>query len=238
MVDTAAGKQGAAASRLPNAELLNGMIQELREIERRSGIDRTLAIGELIIVRFFAGNAAAWHDRRRNKNNSIRRLAARQDCPFCKSALNEAVAVYVASLRMPCVRTFGHIGASHVSTVLRLPEPQREEVLMHAERAKLSVRELRKHVVALRRAEGERRGRPALGRSASGVALLACGLAKVRAGIDQLRAGLPCEAPAQGLAELASELEQASHELSACLAARPALASSARTRAPRLRLGA
>lgn len=235
----AMGKLDAVvASRLPNAELLNGVARELREIERRSGIDRTLAIGELIISRFFGGNSAAWHDRRRNKNNSIRRLAARDDCPFCKSALNEAVAIYVASVGMPCVRTFGHIGASHVAAVLRLPESQREKVLLHAERARLSVRELRKHVVSLRRAEGERRGRPARSRIAHGAGLLACGLADLRAGIEQVRAALPFEPPPERLVELARELERSSRELSACLASRPSLANTRRRASRLVRLGA
>ena len=50
------------SSRLPNQELLNGVVRELKEIDRRSGIERTLAIGELIITRFFGGNPGAWRD--------------------------------------------------------------------------------------------------------------------------------------------------------------------------------
>jgi hypothetical protein len=145
---------------LTDPVLLDRVVGELRELERRGGIERTLAIGELILMCFFGGNAATWRDRRRNKNNSIRRLASRAECPFSKSALNEAVAVYVASLTLPCVRTFGHIGASHVTAVLGLPERERERMLERADRERMSVRELRRAVVGTRRAEGERRGRP------------------------------------------------------------------------------
>jgi hypothetical protein len=200
----AIGKLGdEAPSRLPNAELLSLVVRELKEIDRRSGIERTLAIGELIINRFFDGNSAAWRDRRRNKNNSVRRLAERKDCPFCKSALHEAVAVYVASLGLPCVRTFGHIGASHVAAVLRLPEAQREQVLRGADQSRLSVRELRKHVVSLRRAEGERRGRPARNGVSSGLAQVEAGLAEVRIGIERVRGSLPLQAcESDRLAEL------------------------------------
>jgi hypothetical protein len=141
--------------------LLDAVVAELKEIDRRTGIERTLAIGELILKQFFAGDPAVWRDRRRNKNNSIRRLAEREDCPFCRSALNEAVGVYVAVVGLPCVRTFGHISASHVASVLRLPLPEREEVLQEAERGQWSVRELRQRVVTRRRQDGERRGRPA-----------------------------------------------------------------------------
>jgi hypothetical protein len=148
------------ARRVTEAKLLDDVVAELKEIDRRTGIERTLAIGELILNQFFAGDSAIWRDRRRNKNNSIRRLAEREDCPFCRSALNEAVGVYVAVVGLPCVRTFGHISASHVASVLRLPPTERQEVLQEAERGQWSVRELRQRVVTRRRAEGERRGRP------------------------------------------------------------------------------
>src|SRR5215203_3888366 len=124
--------------RVPDHELLDGVIAELNEIERRSGIQRTLAIGELVLSKFFGGDPELWRDRRRNKNNSIRRLADRADCPLCRSALNEAVAIYVAVLELPCVRTFGHVGASHVASVLTLPIGQRRDMLESAERERLS----------------------------------------------------------------------------------------------------
>lgn len=148
------------ARRMMDGTLLDDVVTELKEIDRRTGIDRTLSIGGLILNQFFGGNPAIWRDRRRNKNNSIRRLADREDCPFCRSALNEAVGVYVAVLGLPCVRTFGHISASHVASVLRLPATERQSILQEAERGHWSVRELRQKVVSQRRAEGERRGRP------------------------------------------------------------------------------
>ena len=149
------------AGRIRETNLLDDIVAELKQIDRRTGIERTLAIGELILNQFFGGDPAVWRDRRRNKNNSIRRLAERDDCPFCRSALNEAIGVYVAVVGLPCVRTFGHISASHVASVLRLPPTERQEVLQEAERGQWSVRELRQQVVTRRRAEGERRGRPA-----------------------------------------------------------------------------
>lgn len=69
-----------------NPALLDEVVLELREIDRRTGIEKTLAIGELILVRFFGNDPEIWRNRKRNKNNSIRRLAEREDCPFRKSA--------------------------------------------------------------------------------------------------------------------------------------------------------
>jgi hypothetical protein len=161
------------ASRFVDLQLLDRVALELRDIERRNGMRRTLAIGELILTEFFGGNVSVWRDRRRSKNNSIRRLAERPECPFCKSALNEAVAVYIASRELPCVRTSGHIGPSHVAAVLALPADQRNGLLEHAEREQLSVRRLRDHIVSLRRSQGERRGRPPMGREERALAELA-----------------------------------------------------------------
>ena len=148
------------AGRLPEPELIERAVAELKEIDRQTGLDRTLAIGELVLQSFFAGEATVWRDRRRNKNNSIRRLAHHPGCPFCKSALNNAVGVFVAVRDLPCVRTFGHITSSHIVTVLSLTLSERESALRLAEEGRWSVRELRHYVTARRRREGERRGRP------------------------------------------------------------------------------
>src|SRR6185369_13472063 len=95
-------RAGKVASRLEDQAALELVAKELQAIERKAGIERILAIGELILLRFFGGDASIWRDRRRNKNNSIRRLAQRPDCPYCKSALTEAVAVYVAVRDLDC----------------------------------------------------------------------------------------------------------------------------------------
>lgn len=152
--------QPLVANRLGDSGVLEGVVCRLKEIERHTGIERTLTIGQLILTQFFGGNPAIWRDRRRNKNNSIRRLAEREDCPFSKSALNEAVAIYVASNELPCVRTYEHITASHVSVVLSLPPEERKGMLQSAESCGWSVKQLKNEVVAQRRADGERRGRP------------------------------------------------------------------------------
>jgi hypothetical protein len=203
-----------AASRLPEPALIDLVVAELRHIERRSGIDRSLAIGELVLTRFFAGNADHWRDRRRNKNNSIRRLADRKDCPFCKSALNEAVAVYVAVLELPRVRTFGHICASHVACVLTLPDSARHEMLERAEQEHWSVRELRQHVIQTRRVQGELRGRPVQ-------SVARRRLSALRALTQQLRVATlevsGCEldgpATARQLHEIASDIAELGSEL-------------------------
>lgn len=139
---------------------LEEVITRLTEIERRTGLERTLAIGELVLTRFFNGDAKVWRSRGRRKDSSIRRLASHANCPFGKSALHEAVGVFVAVRELPSVRTSGHITASHIACVLSLPLEHRKQILERVERERLSVRQLREVVVSQRRAEGERRGRP------------------------------------------------------------------------------
>lgn len=171
------------ADHLGDGALLDDVVRRLLEIERSSGLERTLAIGRLILAQFFGNNPAVWRDRRRNKNNSIRRLADRDDCPLSKSALNDAVAVYVASRNLECVQTTGHITASHISVVLSLPQAEREHMLNEAAKKHWSVKELKGQVISHRRASGERRGRPPRGSAETALSL-------VRSSVDQLRQAL------------------------------------------------
>ena len=174
------------APRVPDAPLLDNVVAKLREIERRSGLDRTLAIGALVLNAFFGGDASVWRDRRRNKNNSIRRLANRKDCPFCKSAHNDAVGVYVAVCALPRIRTYGHITSSHVAAVLTLTGPERELALATAENECWSVRKLRDQVIRARREAGERRGRPAANAQEQVVARLVHAVAELETAGEQL----------------------------------------------------
>lgn len=128
---------------------LDEVVTRLRTIDQLRGLERTLGIGELILTRFYGGDVAAWRERRRNKQNSIRRLAARKDCPYSKSALNDAVATFVMLSQLPSARTFRHVGASHMASVLSLSVSRADELLTQAEAERLSVRQLKQRVAAL-----------------------------------------------------------------------------------------
>jgi hypothetical protein len=175
-----------ARLRLWDAQVVESVLAELRDIERRTGMDRTLAIGALILNRFYGGDPEAWRDRRRNKNHSIRRLAERGDCPLSKSALNEAVGIYVAVAALPRVRTFGHITSSHVASVLTLPATERLQALERADQERWSVRTLRRWVVSSRRAQGERRGRPAASDEHHALSMLASSVHRLERTMSQI----------------------------------------------------
>lgn len=144
-------KMVSARSAALDSAALDHVLAELRGIVPLKGLDRTLAIGELILTRFYDGSVPAWRERKRNKLNSIRRLAARSDCPFSKSALNDAVAIFVMVAQIPSVRGLQHVGASHIVGVLALNTVQADEILAQAEAERWSVRALKQHVAALPR---------------------------------------------------------------------------------------
>jgi len=115
--------------------------RRVHEIDLLSGWSRTLAIGKLILDEFFGGDTSAWLSRR-GRESSLRRLAARPECPLEKSALAEAVGVYVAVLDDPGIQARGTISPSHVARVLALEPTTRRRLLAEAEEQGMSVRGL------------------------------------------------------------------------------------------------
>ena len=113
--------------------MIAAVLLELREIDRRTSLERAAAIGRVVLERFFGGSPEVWRERRNNKNNSIRRIAEHPDCPLSRSALNEAVGVYVAVQSLHCVQTSGHITASHVAAITFLGVEQQRRWLERAE---------------------------------------------------------------------------------------------------------
>jgi len=146
--------------RSPTDAELDLAVRELTVLAHASQWDRVLAIGKLILSRFFGKDEAAWHARRRNKDQSIRRLARHPDCPFEKSALTEAVGVYVLVGRFPELRERIHLTPTHVGRALSLKPTEAVALLKIADQRRWSVRELAFEAKQLRRAMGERRGRP------------------------------------------------------------------------------
>lgn len=151
---------------------LDSVVSELRELERKNSLERTVAIGRLILRRFFGGSVAAWRERRRNKNNSVRRLAQHPLCPLSRSGLNQAIGIFVAFEALALDQTFGHIGPSHISAVLHLRPDAQLHWLERAQHEAWGVRELKDQVTRQRRETGERRGRPRTAEKAIGVVAL------------------------------------------------------------------
>jgi hypothetical protein len=192
---------------------LDAVVVELQRIERQTGMDRTLGIGKLILQRFFGGSAQAWHERRKNKNNSIRRLAQRPGCPFRRSALNQAIGIYVAWQSLRCDRTFGHIGACHIGAVLHLDLEAQKQWLDHAENARWSVRQLKEEITLHRRQTGERRGRPRAAETGKGLSEIRKIVGVLERAVESLRQGEPARHDQIELARLVERLAAAEQNL-------------------------
>ena len=127
----------------------------IAELDRQLGWDRTLAIGDIVIRSFFGGNVEAWHNRR-DSQRSLRRLAEHPNCPLKKSALADAVGVYVAAVADPELPKATGLAPSHVACVLKLEHAARRHLLRQVQEQGLSVRELAERVRAIRYAGGKR----------------------------------------------------------------------------------
>lgn len=144
MVDMSELSQGHDEKDQPEEDAnIERAANELKAIERKVGLQRSVAIGDVVITRFFNGDIAGWRDRRRNKLQSIRRLALHPSCPFSRSALNQAVGVCVVVKSFPEVAEYSHIGATHVAALLHVNHAEQRGWLRIAEQEKLSVRELK-----------------------------------------------------------------------------------------------
>jgi len=153
-------RSAAVAQHFSDSREVEDVIRSLRSIMRGTGLARTVAIGQLVLDRFFDGSVQAWRDRSRNKNNSIRKLADRPDCPVSRSVLNQAIGVFVALRGLPVAATLQHIGSSHIAMVLTLPEHEREHWLVLANSQFWSVRKLNEEIQLAKRLSGDKRGRP------------------------------------------------------------------------------
>ena len=140
--------------------VLDAVAGEVRAVLRRAGLERTLAIGSLVLDRFFGGSVEAWRARRNNKNNSVRRLAERPDCPLSRSSLNRAIGIYAVTRAVPCVLKLAQIEAGHFGIVLPFAACDQELWLAKADANRWSVRQLRDAILSERRQRVERRCRP------------------------------------------------------------------------------
>jgi hypothetical protein len=125
-------------------EELAAIVAELKAIQR-SGLERSVRVGRLVFDRFFRGSVQVWRDRSRGKDQSLRSLADRPDCPFSKSALHQAVSVYLASRSLD-VNDLKHVGPSHILAVLTLHPTDQERFVRLADERRWSVRRLRSEV--------------------------------------------------------------------------------------------
>lgn len=154
-----AGGQVALRS-LSQAEL-ERVVMALRHVDRESAWERTLEVGRLVFEGIVAGNEQEWRSRRGQKDVSLRKLVEHGGCPYKKSTLCSAVNVLLFVKQRPAIRALAGITPTHVVQVLSLEPEDACRQLARAGRDGWSARELARAVRSTRKAQGERRGRPA-----------------------------------------------------------------------------
>lgn len=213
-------KQSASAAG-PSVSELDDIAECLRGFRGRPRLESVLAIGQLLFDRFFEGSTVVWRDHSPHKANSLRRLAQRPSCPMSKSALHQAVAVYIASRSLAIVQTSGHIELSHIVAVLSIEENERALLLRLAAERCWSVRRLKREMIRLAPRASSPRGRPRHGAVRRVSDRLRDCLRALAEAADSLR---DLDIPAGAATEMARQLEQmarAGEELTAILGSRP-----------------
>jgi hypothetical protein len=138
---------------------LDAVVDELRQLTQVATLDLALAVGRLVIDRFYDGDTNAWRLRGR-RCTSFRKLAARPDLPMSASALYRSVAIYELWQRLGGIVVWTHVGACHARAVLGLPPADQELLLRRAESESMTVRQLEEVAATLREQRNDRRGRP------------------------------------------------------------------------------
>ena len=115
-------------------------------------------VGRIVLERFYGGDLERWRSHS-GKDVSLRRLAERlTEVSVSAATLYRCVGVHRVLSRLGDREQWHHLTATHVRTVLPLPEPDQERLLRDAEASHWSVRDLEVAVrTTLRRPA---RGRP------------------------------------------------------------------------------
>jgi hypothetical protein len=153
----------AVVQSLSEAEI-EQVVSSLRRVERESAWERMLEVGRLVFQGVVGSNEVAWRSRRGPKDVSLRKLAEHHSCPYKKSALCSAVNVLLFVAKYPTVRQLAGITPTHVVQVLGLRPEEAYGLLDRASQKAWSARELARDARALRKAQGDRRGRPVASR--------------------------------------------------------------------------
>ncbi len=150
---------------LPDAAI-EALVADLRALHRQAALEFALRVGQLVLDRLYGGDLQAWRDRG-VRDGSFRKLAAALDPHGIPGLSSTSLARALGTLELD--RRVGVSGrrqlhASHVATVLGLPDDAQERLLGEAEAQDWTVTQLRAAVEQARRdaANGRRLGRPPL----------------------------------------------------------------------------
>ncbi len=142
----------------PQRREVEGVLRELTALVRGATVDLSLKVGQLVVERFFGGDALNW---RQQKQHSLRQLARHPELPMSASALRRCVGLYELTQRVGDLRCFQQLGTSHFRAVLGLDSQLQRSLLTNANEQAWTVSELESHVSEVRgRQQRSRGGRP------------------------------------------------------------------------------
>jgi hypothetical protein len=144
---------------VPDA-LIDEVVGEIRRLTAISTLQLSVAIGELLLHRFFDGDIARLRARG-DKDTSLRRLAEHPDLPFSASTLSRHVSVFEVVQRIGGLDAVKNLTHHHIRYVLDVPERQQVRLLTQAEKHGWSATVLREKAAPLRK-PAHRGGRPPL----------------------------------------------------------------------------
>lgn len=155
----------AEAATEASDEEINIVVVHIRRLARSASLEFALRVGAVIIHHFYGGRVDAWRSRG-PKSASFRKLARHPGLPLSAGALYRSVALYELCERLGAPSRWEHLGASHLRLVLKLPQPQQEQLLARANSERWTVKAL--HQVVLKQnvapTRGGRRPEPPLER--------------------------------------------------------------------------
>jgi hypothetical protein len=134
------------------------LADEIHTLTREAKRVYVLAVGRLVMERFYGGDVALFRSRGHTKDVSIRRLAVRLEAIDTMKAttLYRCLTCYEFVQRTPSVSALKHIGVGHLYAVLVLPEPLREQVLLRADAERWTTRRTQIESAAQRPARNRR----------------------------------------------------------------------------------
>jgi hypothetical protein len=135
-------------------------IQDIRRMAADATVNLSVAIGELIVRRFYGGNIGAWRQRK-GRDASFRALARHPGLPLSASGLYRSVCIYEMTLRIPALAD-PCFTPSHLRAVIGLAPDTQETLLNRARHERWTVRALEEEISRLRRDDMRPRGRKRL----------------------------------------------------------------------------
>jgi hypothetical protein len=170
-------------------EQLDEVVHQINGICRSSSLEFALRVGAVVIHHFYDGDTHAWRDRG-PKATSFRRLSEHPELALSAGALYRCVAVFEMCDRLRAASRWRRLGASHLRTVIGIPDDKQEYLLTRANDERWTVQRLQEQAQVLRvkRSRGGRRPQSVLGKhlSALGRCLQDCELALDSVGSHQL----------------------------------------------------